>query len=128
MVWVAAVCLHSWKPLQEHLPAVQASNAAAGKAAEEGAVFPSTGVPAGKCAVGGTRLFQNTLPVLTSSPQFQWHPLFTEVAHLGGVLQLPLHALDAEVILTQVAAVPVGPGVQQVSTKSRTALIIKTRK
>ena len=77
---------------------------------------------------GGTRLFQNTLPVLTSPPQFQWHPLSTEVAHLGGVLQLPLHALDAEVILTQIAAVPVGPGVQQVSTKSRTALIIKTRK
>ena len=125
---MAAVCLQSWQPLHEHLPAVKAGNAAAGKAAEQGAVFPSTGVPVGKCAVGDTRLFKNTQPVLARPPQFQWHPLPTEVAHLGGVLQLPLHALDAEIVLTEVAAVPVGPGVQQVSTQSRAALIIKTRK
>ena len=55
-------------------------------------------------------------------PDVQWHPVHAEVAQLGVPLHPPLDALVAEVILTLVAAVHVGPCVRYIGSKSRAPL------
>ena len=49
------------------------------------------------------------VPVFATVPRVHWNSLTTEVTQLGALHQLPLHAPSAQVILTLVAAVPVGP-------------------
>ena len=55
-------------------------------------------------------------------PTFKWDTGLAKIALLGILVQPPLHALVAEVILTLVAGVPVRACVWQVCTQRRTAL------
>ena len=68
------------------------------------------------------------VPVSATVPSVQWHPLSTEGTQLGVLHQLLLHAPDAEVVLTRVAAVPVRSCIVQECTKSWTSLQSKIQK
>ena len=49
-------------------------------------------------------------------PTFKWDPGLAEIALLGVLVQPPLHALVAEVVLTLVAGIPGRPCVWNVCT------------
>ena len=56
------------------------------------------------------------LPMSAIPPTVKWDPGLAEIALLGVLVQPPLHTLVAEVILTLVAGVPVGPCIWHVCT------------
>ena len=56
------------------------------------------------------------LPMSAIPPTFKWDTGLAKIALLGILVQPPLHALVAEVILTLVAGVPVGPCIWHVCT------------